>query len=90
MLIEQVSVELPEPGRPVGEGGLQETPIVTEVESEIIVENWLIDETLMTEFTFLPISVAGGFVAVIMKSANLNVVVVECVSDALIPVKVSV
>lgn len=90
MFVEQVSVELPEPSRAAGDGGLQNTPIGMEVESETIVENWLSAETVMIEFTFLPISVAGGFVAVIVKSANLNVVVVECASGALVPVKVSV
>lgn len=83
-------MELPEPGRLVGDGGSQNTPIVTEVERETVVENWLIAETVMIEFMFLSISVAGGFVAVIVKSANLNVVVVECVSDALVPVIVRV
>lgn len=50
----------------------------------------MIAEMVMTEFTFMLISVAGGFVAVIVKSANLNVVVVERVSDELVPVNVSV
>lgn len=85
-----MSVELPEPGRAVGDGGSQDTPVGTEVERETVVENWLIAATVMIEFMFVSISVAGGFVAVIVKSANLNVFVVECVSDALVPVNVRV
>lgn len=83
-------MEVPNPGTLDGDNGLHDTPIGMVSDSDTVDENWLTADTVMMEFMFLPMSVGGGVVTVIVKSANLNMVVVECVSVVLVAVRLSV